>query len=286
MPPEPPFYFPLALETQTFGFSIRNAQSLALASSWAYTKSPTVVGPKSDDQAIFFDAGPAYVLAFMGTRDLRQWLLDFKALQRKIPGGKAHDGLCHGMDDLIENIFATVKAAPGLILNSAPVPKPLFITGHSRGGGLAELCAYLFVKQGLPVRAVYTYGGMRWANHSLAGAYNELLGDRTWRIVLPFDIVPHMPLTGWLLKYWHTMQEVFWRGGGVFNRTAARKFLMDAIMFYQAWKHLRNLQALDLWEDVKKEHGISNYIMELGTAGTPASGPAAPPLATRHSQLL
>ena len=80
--------------------------------------------------------------------------------------------------------------------------------------------------------------------------------------VYEFDIVPHIPPAGFLLRYWHHWSEVMLKdnGGVVEGRSLARKLACDGLMMWHACRVLMNL---DLWKDVKEYHSIEMYIGKL-----------------------
>jgi Lipase (class 3) len=145
--------------------------------------------------------GPAVVLAFRGTLpptdpptvpELLDWLNDFNAAPITPPGGipgQVHGGFWDALMSLWPAAFAEVRkqlAAGGGTL-------PLYITGHSKGGGLASLaaaqCAWV---EGITPAAVCTYASPMAADSTFAAAYN-LLGFPDTRYEYTDDIVPHLP---------------------------------------------------------------------------------------------
>lgn len=256
----PPLFVPLSLDN-TSDFTVRNAQSLAVAAHMAYSDSPTIQGVLTDTRAVFFDAGSAYVLAFRGTADFKDWITDAKFLQKAyLYGGLAHDGFLDATYDLIKSVADTVQFA------LAYKSKPLFIAGHSLGGALAIVTASLLYHKGIIPLAVYTYGSPRVGNGSFAMAY-DALGISTYRLVCPNDIVPHVPLPGLILQYRQTREEAYVLGqvNGIpniqFGRSGLQKAWADALMVYRAWLLIRN--PLGLWDDVKGNHAIENYLNKL-----------------------
>jgi Lipase (class 3) len=255
----------------TSDFTVRNASSLALASQWAYTLTPQIEGVLTDSQGIFFDAGPAYVLAFKGTTDLRDWLTDCKFLLRPVPGfaGKIHDGFADALNDVCKDTLAIVQTAMAVQV------KPIFVAGHSLGGALAVLAADWLARENIAIQAVYTFGQPRAGDRAFAAGYNARLGNRTYRLVYEADLVPHVPLPGLLFRYLQNRSEVFLleHFAGIprlqFNRPVVQKLFADAVMCYHAWRLLRfcagNPVAMPfaLLTAIKANHAIGNYIAKL-----------------------
>jgi hypothetical protein len=75
--------------------------------------------------------------------------------------------------------------------------KPLFITGHSLGGGLATIAAYRLMKMGLNVTGLYTFGSPRVGNGAFVRSFLKLAHRRTdggiYRFVNHNDAVARVP---------------------------------------------------------------------------------------------
>lgn len=263
---------PLALDL-TSDFTPRNAAALALASQWAYNLPQTVQGKLA--QAIFFDAGPAYVLAFPGTHDLKDWIIDSKFLLKPVinfgPVVRVHDGFYDDVVDIYGLVFDLVTAT------IASAPKPLFITGHSLGGAVAILCAHMLALRKIAIQAVYTFGQPRVGDRDYAAQYNQVLGAKTFRLVFEDDLVPHVPLPGLFFRYRQNKNEVFLyqHFAGIphleFNRSGLLKLAFDGLMLFHAWRLIAACKAnpweapLELIDGVKKNHAIENYILHLNS---------------------
>lgn len=78
----------------------------------------------------------------------------------------------------------------------------VYITGHSLGGGLANLCA-LFLKRRFNISGdynlrikVYTFGAVKIGNRHFANYYNEQIGEGySFRVENQLDPIPWTPLT-------------------------------------------------------------------------------------------
>ena len=139
---------------------------------------------------------------------LGDWLNDGEIDLVKGTGlaGRVHKGFLESLDALWSKIR-------GLKLADLPARnKKLLITGHSKGGALAQLAAYRLARQNTAVHAVYTFAGARAGDQSFAAAFNQLLGNAL-RFEYRDDLVPHLPPdTGaWLkvLKGLRAVQDVF-----------------------------------------------------------------------------
>ena len=100
--------------------------------------------------------------------------------------GKVHKGFLASLDSLWPELLAFLKS-------SHDKTKPLYITGHSKGGGLAFLAAYRFWINNFPSAATYTFAAPRVGDAGFAAVFDDKLKSNTWRIEYRDDIVPHLP---------------------------------------------------------------------------------------------
>ena len=119
-----------------------------------------------------------------------------KALVHKI----VEDGEL-GNDQEFEEVLR-YKEQKLLALEPIGTPVEVYVTGHSLGGGLANLCGLdlerCFVS--LPdtdvVTKVYTFGGVKVGNQAFADYYNQHLGEgMSYRIENLLDVVPGVPFS-------------------------------------------------------------------------------------------
>ena len=82
----------------------------------------------------------------------------------------------------------------------------MLVTGHSLGGALATLSAYVLQSDlKLPVGRVFTYGSPRVGNDAFSKA--RIAAGNEWRITHHRDPVPHLPPRH-LFGFTHTAREV------------------------------------------------------------------------------
>lgn len=219
----------------TPGWSLENARICLQASINAYER-PNVVSDMA--HALIVDCGNAIIVAFRGTKDIRDFVTDAECFrgpfneETKVPSLPETQEVHCG--------FACAwKSIAALIPPQLPDGKPVFVTGHSLGGALAILCAQYLQAREFCVQAVYTFGQPRVGNGAFARACHAALGSRTWRVVNRADIVPRLP--GWLMGYRHAGQEVFVTALGPlkFNPSLLTKAITDGAVAYSEWKHGR-----------------------------------------------
>ena len=190
-------------------FNLSLARNFAAESALAYephagAAAVAVADAGTDTRAVLTWFHDCTVLAFRGTVDLENWLLNLDARQKPLAGGiKVHAGFLTAADALLPRLLAELLPAG----RSKASLKPIYVTGHSLGGALASLIAFVLAREGFPIAGVYTYASPRVGNHAWQTAYQAALGDKTFRVVASGDLVPLLP--GLLAGYRHVGQEVY-----------------------------------------------------------------------------
>ena len=145
----------------------------------------------------------AYILAFRGTLDrsdpggdeffrvLLDWLGDgnIALCTGGEMAGRVHRGFLDSLDHLWSDVEQLLSPAVQAEIRSGT---PLYVTGHSKGGAVAQLAAYRLARQGVTPAAVHTFAAPRSGNAEFAAAF-----DATFPAALRFeyrdDMVPHLP---------------------------------------------------------------------------------------------
>jgi pimeloyl-ACP methyl ester carboxylesterase len=189
-----------------------NAARLCQASAEAYSCSveavPRLIEPEAqryiienhatDTRAVITQSNDDLIIAFRGTRDLRNWLTDLDCAFTPSVCGRVHAGFAAALNSAFAQVAET-------IFDAHCAGKRIWLTGHSLGGALALLCARQLIK---PLAGCYTFGQPRVGDATFCAAYDALLKDRTHRVVHDADIVPRVP---WLLgAYRHAGHEAFY----------------------------------------------------------------------------
>jgi len=203
-------------EPRPAGLSSKNAKLLAHASLIAYSDGPACMdwaAASGFDESKFFSATNDFMgvdtegfvardqnillIAFRGTQpnQLADWITDAKAAPETwgYPAGYVHKGFYEAFRVVWPpNGDATL---PEWLTNRGD--RAVWITGHSLGGALAEVCAAqaAFVAH-LPVNGVCTFGQPRVGTADFAKLMQAALGARIFRYVHDRDIVPRVPLFG------------------------------------------------------------------------------------------
>src|SRR5262249_40148981 len=146
------------------------------------------------------------VVAFRGTESpttldgLKDWLLTDAVNLLIVPegrigtdfiaagvGARFHQGFMTALDAIWDPLFAAVAA------EQKREERPLWVTGHSLGGALAQLAAWRFRRKFLSVHQVFTYGAPMVGNDVAKEAFDREFPNRIYRYVHPVDLVPKLP---------------------------------------------------------------------------------------------
>ena len=201
------------------------------------------------------DTPTATLLAFRGTDNPENWLTDFQATQITDPAytGKVHCGFARALQGIWQQLTAMLPAAS--------VGRPLWVTGHSLGAGLATLASVRLLNAGYDVRPVHTFGSPRVGDLEFFDAYLPI----SYRWVNNNDVVPHVPLeqiltgvpnTGLsLFRYKHVgtlkyLDRQGRLGEGTSNWETKKEFLLDVLA--------RNNGAPE--PAAVADHHIGNYV--------------------------
>jgi hypothetical protein len=146
----------------------------------------------------------AGVVSFRGTlaTSLKNWIQDLHASKTAPYGNKTfkvHKGFYDDYLSLRSQIVSQIKLL-----------KRVYVTGHSLGAAMAQLCA-LDLRDSFPemeIVAVYSYGTPRVGDKDFVGYYESRIGAVSWRVVHWRDIVPRLPPR--TLFFEHTNNEAFY----------------------------------------------------------------------------
>ncbi len=214
--------------------------------------------------------GGDVTVAFRGSHSARDWLTDFDVrrvpavavgpgirAEDFMPGGRAAVGLqwgCRVHAGFMQSALSIVEQVRRL--DQREVKARLTVTGHSLGGALAVLVAWLLAGRGWVAESVVTFGGPRVGDGAWRRAYGGVergaLWGRTWRVVNGADVVCRVP--SWCAGWRHVGREVFLPaiGGMVTGPRLWLKVLSDLAGTYREWTQGRVAQLAD--------HPVQNYV--------------------------
>jgi hypothetical protein len=229
-------------DSRAIGFSLRTGYYLAHCSLAAYG------GPGNwseildfGDSMRSFECGAFHgfvaaqksvaIVAFRGTVSIGNALTDIETalIHHDIFPGLIHCGFARAVDA----VYPTVR----MLLTGLDRNMPIWVTGHSLGGALATLVAHRLVNEGLPVRAVYSYGSPRPGDRNFRNAYRL----HNYRFVNDNDLVPHLPFR-WCYRH-----------VGLLKLLTADGRLLEQ---QSAWKHKKR-QLSKHAKHVQRAHRVS-----------------------------
>ncbi|HEV2692238.1 MAG TPA: lipase family protein [Verrucomicrobiae bacterium] len=183
-------------------------RTLAELSAKAYGQSTATDAATAASALVVADGGDIYV-AFQGSKAPRDFLQDgkFKLVplvylrhQSSQPcTAEVHHGFLEDFDALCDKVVVQVRNW----LDVMPKAR-IYITGHSLGGGIAILCAFVMARQNFPLVRVITFGQPRVGNAAFKKLYNQKvvenfgcagirLEEITFHVVNADDPVPLLP---------------------------------------------------------------------------------------------
>jgi triacylglycerol lipase len=171
-------------------------------------------------------------------------------------GARFHKGFVDAIAEIWEPLVAAVEAE----LKSCD--RPLWITGHSLGGALALLAAWLFKRRFVPVHEVCTFGAPMIGNREACTAFDREFAGRIFRYVNGRDPVPKLPTLSLVAnEFLHVKEErllgtdpmtgIVDAVGAVAAKAAGG--LLSGSVVDEAWGHLNQEVAshyLDRYRDL------------------------------------
>ena len=103
-----------------------------------------------------------------------------------IENAKVHKG----MSEVYHKNYQDIMNAISEII---PQNKPVYISGHSLGGALANLFAITLQNQGYTIAGIYTAGTPKFANSAVANHIQNNLSDVIVGFSIDSDITPMVP---------------------------------------------------------------------------------------------
>ncbi|MBY0523006.1 MAG: lipase family protein [Gemmataceae bacterium] len=268
----------------------RNAGWLAHAADLAYFPQEEGAAKFRDElgmEARLFSVGntQAYVLtnadhivvAFRGTEapttieGLKDWLLTDAANLLIVPegrlgtdlaaagvGAKFHQGFVTAIADIWDPVFEAVDA------ERKKQDRPIWLTGHSLGGALALLAAWLFRRKFIPIHQIYTFGGPMIGNRDAIQAIDKEYTGKIFRYVNSPDPVPQLPTMSLLANhYGHCEKEMLLGAIAAASATSSTAADFFKQLAAKAVEGKLDPAMIDgIWEQLKQRvdaHAMTNY---------------------------
>lgn len=207
------FTLPVPDTADTFSSQHRkNALSCILASSLSYERPALVKRVVQDDwgvndvkvvdigttQAVWMQGDDFQLVAFRGTElfGVADWYTNLglnvvsfgesSSGSNSLIHGKVHSGFYEGISGQEYRKIYDLVSSSG---------RPLFLTGHSLGGALAQLCcAFLLNDNFANIGGVYTFGQPATGDAEFSSSMRAAMTFQNWAFIFEDDLVPRLPL--------------------------------------------------------------------------------------------
>ncbi|BCE01467.1 lipase family protein [Marinicellulosiphila megalodicopiae] len=181
--------------------------------------------------------------------------------------GEVHSGFYNAVDSVWEKINSKVEREIKRIHENNEVAN-LWFSGHSLGGGLAQLACTRFLLTGLPenvvIRESYVFAAPRFASKKLANYITQKFGQTIYRVVKNGDLVPRTPhrfagyKNAFTLKFFNNQEQLISATDfSVLNKLS--HYFSDVILFTQYAIGLVPIINVFLFKNVGKKHSIFEY---------------------------
>jgi triacylglycerol lipase len=268
----------------------RNAAALALASDLAYLPAEegaeafrTQLGMEArlisvgNTQVYVASNDNHIVAAFRGTESpttidgLKDWLLTDAGNLLIVPegrlgtdlaaagtGARFHQGFVRAIGDIWEPFLEAIEA------ERKKSERPIWVTGHSLGGALALLAAWLLRRKFIPVHQVYTFGGPMIGNDEVVQAFAREFPEKIFRYVNRPDPVPKLPTISLIANhYMHCGAETLLEAAVAAGAAADTTVDLFKQMASKTADGLLNMTLIDdLWTAILQRidsHSMVNY---------------------------
>jgi triacylglycerol lipase len=121
-------------------------------------------------------------------------------------GARFHRGFMTALGSVWKPVFEAVSKA------QEEKERPLFVSGHSLGGALAQLAAWRLQKNYVAVEHVYTFGGPMVGNDAAAAAFDKEFAGKISRFVDNPDLVPRLPTVSLVVNSYRHCEKEFLLG--------------------------------------------------------------------------
>lgn len=253
-------------------YNIKIAERLSYFSDLAYTPKSNInyelteysiihlEDKGTDTQGFIAINDKELFIVFRGTTNLKDWKsnLDTRLTQDMSRLNlRYHRGFSEAYNSISEQVNAIVN------IN---LDKDVYITGHSLGGALANICAVeLSLHKDVCLEGLYTFGSPR-VYDSLSAAYlNSILKEIHFRFVNNNDIVPHVPPEISDFSHW---------GRLMYFRDSGELLVDEDLSWWETIQYAAEGLIADIGElgiDAEKDHHSNIYHQFLENILTPAT---------------
>jgi triacylglycerol lipase len=268
----------------------RNAAALSLASDLAYL--PAEEGAQAfraqlnmearlisvGNTQVYVAANDDHIVAaFRGTESpttidgLKDWLLTDAGNLLIVPegrlgtdlaaagtGARFHQGFVTAIGDIWEPFLLAIET------ERKKSDRPIWLTGHSLGGALALLAAWLLRRKFIAVHQVYTFGGPMIGNNEVVEAFAREFPEKIFRYVNMPDPIPKLPTISLIANhYGHCGAETLLGAAAAAGEAADTAVDLFKQMASKTVEGVLNATLIDdLWNTIRQRidaHAMSNY---------------------------
>jgi hypothetical protein len=161
----------------------------------AYSTDPAPISADQINAGLVGRNASGIIVAFRGTLPPEEpdsyldWLQDLfvEPVAYKGLPGKVHQGFLDAVNTILQEVVSTVSSLTPSATN------PVYITGHSKGGGMAPIAAYLIQQgAGIPIKQVVTFAAPKSGNQGFQTGYQSIFKNHI-RYENYGDLVPLLP---------------------------------------------------------------------------------------------
>ena len=228
-----------------------------------------------DTQAYIFRTEQFVVLAFRGSQEPKDWLTNITTQLRNFTidkdgvetlssyKGRVHTGFFLAWDSIGKAVLNQITRWKKELNENETLP-PIYITGHSLGGALANMAAAALSDNGIEIAGVYTFGQPRVGDRTFVSQLHTRINGKVFRFVNNNDIVPHVPppFSIWnpTRLYGHGgMVKYFSAGGRITTQYKIISRLIDS-----TWGLIKGISGSGF--DMITDHNMEYYISHLDSA--------------------
>ncbi len=268
----------------------RNAAVLSLASDLAYLPAEegveafrTQLGMEGrlfsvGNTQVYVAANDDHIMAaFRGTESpttidgLKDWLLTDAGNLLIVPegrlgtdlaaagaGARFHQGFVRAIGDIWEPFLEAIE------VERKKSERPIWLTGHSLGGALALLAAWLLRRKFISVHQVFTFGGPMIGNNEVVKAFAREFPDKIFRYVNRPDPIPKLPTMSLIANhYGHCGTETLLAATAAAGEAAGATVDLFTQTAAKVVDGLLNATLIDdLWNAITQRidaHSMTNY---------------------------
>ena len=239
-------------------FDRDNSEFLAKISKLSYTREANIKAYLHDYDVTFLSDSftdtqcfvaadnRVVIIAFRGTTmKIKDLVTDLKIAKVKFKH-EQHEGFYYSYHSVQQDILEIVERHQD---------KAIFITGHSLGASLANLCTVdLELTQGIEVKAMYSFGSPRVFSEESAIEINKKIKHKLHRVVNNNDVVSRVPPR--MFDYSHIGQLVYFEEDGGIH--IDEKLTWWDLFWWRVEGHLADF--MEIGTDGLKDHFINAYI--------------------------